>query len=348
MNVSQCTFGRTKDGAEVQKYTLHEGGISVSVLTLGGTIQSILVPDRDGNPTDLVLGFDSVAAYEQQSSYFGAMIGRCANRTNTAHVVLGGRELPLTVNEGTHTQLHGGAHGLHTKLWTASVLPDGLRMECRSADGEEGYPGNLQVCVEYRLADGTLQLDYRAQCDQDTLCNLTNHTYFNLNGHASGNIGTQRIQVFAHALTPVDAQGLPIGETMDIEHTALSLLEETAFAEHWDDTDCAQMAVMGGYDHSYCIDGSGMRPVARMRSEETGIVMDIATDMPSAQVYSGNNLTADQPLGKEQAHYDYRHGFCFETQYAPDAIHFPQVPQPILKRGAVYHHTTRFRFSTAD
>lgn len=343
MTIKDSMFGYTNDGREVRQYRMKDGDCSVTVLSLGGIIQSIVVPDKQGHPTDVVLGFDHVADYEKQDCYIGAMIGRCANRMRTDDLLFNGQIMYLAKNDKKYCHLHGGVSGFNQKIWKATVLSDRLVLEYDSSDGEEGYPGTLHTAIMYQLKNGRLTVHYQAKSDRDTICNLTNHSYFNLSGHQSGSIGAQKIQISAYAYTPIDEHGLPTGKIEILNGTPLFLQNERFFSQLWDDP-FSQITLAGGLDHNYLVDGVGLRQAAHARSEKTGITLDVQTDMPGLQLYSGNYLDRTLPKGKGGAVYGKRSGFCIETQYPPDAIHFSNFPQPILHRGETYDHTTVFQF----
>lgn len=339
-------FGTTKDGKKVERFWLTDNKCKVGVLTLGGIIQSLYVPDRDGTMTDVVLGFDSVQAYENQTCYIGALLGRCANRIVGNEVVIGQEKIHLKCNDNGVCHLHGGITGFDRKLWKASVTEKGLTLSYSSKDGEEGYPGNLQVSVTYSLEGGALSLTYHAVSDKDTICNLSNHVYFNLAGHGSGSVGEQKIQIFAKEYTPLGEAGAPDGRIEPVEGTPLDLNELTAFEERWDDN-FSQIRQARGYDHNYLIDGNGMRPFARAVCEKNGISLLVDSDMPAMQLYTGNYLEK-LPAGKEKAAYGIRSGFCVETQYPPNAVNCPTFQKPVLLAGQQYESTTVYRFTIKE
>lgn len=348
MTVTSTLFGTTAEGQQVEKYTLTDGTCSVSVLTLGGIIQSLIVPGKYGQLVDVVLGFDDVKSYESQSCYIGALLGRCANRIVGGTVVLGDQTLNLACNDNGVCHLHGGKVGFDRRIWTPTVSEEGLTLTYVSPDGEEGYPGTLTVAVTYRLENGALSLTYHAESDKDTLCNLSNHAYFNLSGHNSGCIGTQWIQVFAERYTPIGSNSAPTGAIEYVQTTPLDLREEKRFEEGWN-IPFVQIVLARGYDHNYLCDtnGTDLKRFARAYSEQNGIELEVWSDMPGMQLYSGNYLT-DLPLGKGGAQYGMRSGFCIETQYPPNAVNCPNFPQPILKAGEKYKHTTIYAFSISD
>ena len=343
MNITSEYFGETKDGIQIERYWLTDGRYSAAILTLGGVIQSLCVPDKNGNTTDVVLGFDNVGDYETQNCYIGALLGRCANRMSKRKISLGGKDLPLAWNDNGRCHLHGGDSGFNKKVWTPEIAGNTLILHYTSCDGEEGYPGNMKISVTYQLKDAALSLHYQAVCDQDTICNLSNHAYFNLSGHSSGEVGNQKIQVFADCYTPLAEDHAPDGNIQPVEGTPLDLRTPQAFSAHWDDA-FSQIVLAGGYDHNYLVAGQGIRPFAKAFSEETGICMTTESDMPGMQLYTGNFLD-DLPMGKNHTAYGRRWGFCMETQYAPNAVYCPAFISPKLCAGQVYEHTTIYRFS---
>lgn len=340
-----CTpFGKTAAGQPVERYTLTDGSCSASILTLGGVLQSLIVPDQNGTPTDVVLGFDTVEAYEAQDCYIGALLGRCANRIAEGRVTLGGRTFQLPCNDNGINHLHGGNTGFDRRIWRASILPDGLLLSYDSPAGEEGYPGNLHAEVIYRLADNALTIEYRAQADADTLCSLSNHSYFNLAGHNTGEVGAQCVCIHAEQYTPISETSVPTGEIASVADTPFDLRQPTPLNAGWD-SGFEQIRLGAGYDHNYILPGGGLRPVASASCKESGIALEVFSDMPGVQLYSGNYLSASLPLGKGGAQYGRRHGFCLETQFWPNAPALPHFPQPVLRPGVLYQHTTRFQFS---
>ncbi len=342
MKITPDYFGTTSDGQPVIKFTLTDGDASVSVLTLGGIIQSLVVPDRNGNAVDVVLGFDDVQSYEKQNCYIGALLGRCANRIVGGDVVLGDQVIHLACNDRNICHLHGGNIGFDRKIWTPDRTEDGLTLSYCSPAGEEGYPGTMHVSVTYRLEKQALSLCYRAVCDRDTLCNLSNHAYFNLTGHASGSVDEQHIQILADTYTPLGGNGAPDGRIAPVAGTPLDLRDMHCFSEGWD-MPFHQIALAQGYDHNYLCGGAGLRTVACACSGQTGIHLEVQTDMPGLQLYSGNYLT-DLPAGKHGARYGVRSGFCLETQYPPNAVNCPAFSQPVLRAGEEYVHTTVYAF----
>lgn len=339
-------FGTMPDGSPVERVALRCGRISCGVITYGGALQSLVVPDRAGNPVDVLLGFDTLDGYRGQDKYLGALIGRCANRIGGARFSLGGREYPLAANDGPN-HLHGGLVGFDKQIWNIeSCAADRVTLSLFSPDGQEGYPGDLSVQVTYRLEEDALHLAYEAVCNRDTLCNLTSHAYFNLSGHCSGPVAAQFIQIPARFYTPADSGSIPTGAVAPVDGTPMDLREGRAIGEQWDDG-FAQLRMAGGYDHNWVLDGPDgtLRPCARAWSTETGIALEARTTLPGIQFYSGNYLDGC-PRGKGGAPYARRWGFCLETQFFPDSPHQAHFPSALLRAGERYRQETVYRFST--
>ncbi|MFR3786287.1 aldose epimerase family protein [Agathobaculum desmolans] len=344
MNITCTPFGKTADGRPVERYVLTDGPYQAAILSLGGIVQSLVVPDRHGVPTDVVLGFDTVADYEAQDCYIGALLGRCANRLAEGRIEIGGQAVQLACNDNGVNQLHGGNVGFDKRIWQAYMLPDGLRLCYDSPAGEEAFPGRLRAEVTYRLQAGALTIEYRAESDAETVCNLSNHSYFNLAGHDTGEVGAQQVCVHAARYTPLNDHNVPTGEIAPVEGTPLDLRAAAPLRAGWD-SGFAQIALAAGYDHNYIIDGEGLRPFAEAYCAESGIALTVESDMPGMQLYTGNFLRPDLPKGKGGAAYDRRHAFCMETQFWPNAFACPGFPLPLLRAGEVYQHITTFRFS---
>lgn len=345
MELLCAPFGKTRDGVSVDRYTLREGRMTASVLTYGGILQSLRLPDKNGKMVDIVLGFDNIAAYEQQDKYLGALIGRCANRIAGGAFSLNGVSYTLAQNNAAN-HLHGGLRGFDRKHWQAAQSETGLTLHCDSPDGEEGYPGALHTAVTYSLADGALSIDYLAQTDADTLCSLTNHTYWNLAGHDSGTVDAQQLRLYAARYTPTDVQSIPTGELAPTVGTPMDFSVRTPIGARWDDN-FEQLQLAGGYDHNWVVDGAAgtLRPAAEADSPQSGIRITVQTTQPGMQFYTGNYLDAAMPQGKGGVQYGRRHGFCLETQAFPDAVHHPAFPQPVLRPEQTYRHKTVFSFA---
>ena len=344
--ITKEPFGVTRSGEPVERYILDNGAVRAAILTYGGIIQSLFVPDKEGNPVDVVLGYDTLAEYEAGDKYLGALIGRHANRIGGARFTLNGKEYVLFDNDkGNH--LHGGKEGFDRKVWTAEECGGALKLTYTSPDGEEGYPGTLTVAVTYSLSDdNTLTLDYTAKSDADTVCNLTNHSYFNLAGQASGDVLGQYIQVCSSSYTLTDEKSIPTGAIAPVEGTPMDLRRPTRIGAQID-SDFEQLAWAGGYDNNWVIDGEAgaLRQMAYAYDEGTGITLTGFTTLPGMQFYAGNYL--DGVLhGKGSATNGRRCGFCLESQYFPNALHCPNFMQPILRAEDTFHAVTAYRFGT--
>ena len=327
---------------------LENGGLSCEILTYGGALRCLNVPGRNGRSVDVVLGFDSLEDYMEQTGFLGALIGRFGNRIGNAEFKLDGKRYELFKNDGAN-HLHGGRRGFDKRIWKIEARDDTkLALSLVSEDGEEGYPGRLEVYVLYALKEDALEISYRAFSDAETLCNLTNHAYFNLSGHESGTVEKQLIKINASHYTPTDAGLIPTGEIADVTGTPMDLREPVVIGERAD-LDFEALRFGGGFDHNYAIDGADgtLRLAAVAESRETGIVLETWTTLPGVQFYSGNGM-AGLPKGKNGAPYDRRWGFCLETQVYPDAPHHANFPSALLKKGAEYRTKTVYRFAHKD
>lgn len=341
--IRQEAFGHTSTGLPVTRYWLCSEHAQVGILDFGGAIQSVIVPDRHGKPVDVALGYDSALAYETQTQFVGALIGRYGNRIARSQFTLDGVDYALPANDGRN-HLHGG-RGFHQRFWQAQPASDGLTLTLISPAGEDGYPGTLSVNVRYLLKEQTLHIFYRATTDAATLCNLTNHAYWNLSGHAAGSVAGHQICIPADYYTLIDKEAIPTGELAAVTQTPLDLRHPTLIGAHWDSPE-AQIQNVGGYDHNYVLRGAigSMHGAGQVFSPDTGIMMSVQTTLPGVQFYSGNSLTG-APKGKDGATYSRRTGFCLETQFYPDSIHNPAWPQAILRPNEVWSHHTSYECS---
>ena len=349
-------FGTTTDGRDVDLYTLTNAhALSLSFLTLGGIIVSLRVPDRDGALADIVLGHDTLADYEADPRYFGALIGRYANRIPGGRFEIDGAEYRVETNNGT-SHLHGGPGGFHAAVWRAEAFADddgvGAALHHVSPDGDEGYPGTLAVRVRYTLThDDALVVDYRATTDRATPVNLTQHTYFNLAGHDAGDVGAHVLTLHASRYTPVNDALIPTGELASVAGTPFDFTSPHVIGARVGDDD-VQLARGDGYDHNFVIDNfvtdgdaAALRDAARLYDPATGRVLDVLTTEPGIQVYAGGGLAAGPP-GKGGRPYGRRGGVALETQHFPDSPNQPCFPSTILRPGEAYTSRTVFRFST--
>lgn len=344
IHISKKTFGHTQQGIEIFLYTLtNENNITVDISTFGGTIVSIKVPDRTGSCKDVVLGYDDLSSYEVQDKYIGALIGRCCNRIGKGTFLLNGTTYQLYCNDGNN-HLHGGKTGFDKKVWTAETISNGLRLTYVSPEGEEGYPGTLRTTVTYLLLEDTLSIDYQATSTADTVCNLTNHAYFNLAGYDSGTILNQKIQLFADFYTEADKESLPNGNILSVKNTPFDLRQPTIIGRDIDNS-FEQLQFAGGFDHNWVIADydQTLKKAAWACDETTGITLTVATTLPGIQFYSGNYLDG-APIGKNGSTIQKRCGFCLETQYFPNSLANANFLQPILKAGKVYHNLTTYQF----
>jgi aldose 1-epimerase len=347
-HIERKPFGTAPGGGAVELFTLSRGALTVAVTNWGGHVVSIRVPDREGKVADVALGYPDAAGYFADPAFFGALVGRYANRIAGGEFSLGGKEYSLARNNGPNA-LHGGPGGFHKRLWTARVVTgadgDALELTYVSPDGEEGYPGTLTAVVVYSLtADGGLRIDYSATTDRETIVNLTNHTYFNLAGEASGDVLGHEIEIEADAFTPVDKTLIPTGEIRPVAGTPFDFRRPVAIGARIDAPD-PQLEAAGGYDHNFVLRGpSGeLRLAARVHEPKSGRVLEVLTTQPGLQFYSGNFLdgTIQGPSGRRYAR---RSGFCLETQHFPDSPHRPEFPSVVLKPGDRYRQTTVYRF----
>ena len=336
-------FGVTADGRPVTRWTLRNGtGMTVRVLDYGCVIQSIEVPDRSGRATDVVLGYDDLAGYEAGTCWFGALVGRYANRIGNAAFSLDGRTYALPKNDGEN-HLHGT---FERRVFSASEEDGALVLRYVSPAGEEGYPGTLAVTVTYTLTeDNALVLDYRAVTDAPTVVNLTNHSYFNLDGQGRGDVLSQRLWLSASQVTEIAPGTVPTGRLLPVAGTALDFRAEKPIGRDIG-ADEAQLRLCGGYDHNYILDkGPGLVPCGGAYSPATGIEMTFATTQPGVQLYTGNYVQDDAaPHGKGGVRYPRHGGFCLESQHFPDSPNRPDFPATILRPGEEYHEITEYRF----
>jgi len=335
----------------MELYTLtNKNGVQVAITNYGGRVVSIRVPDRQGQMADIVLGFDNLDGYLGNDPYFGAIVGRYANRIAKGRFTLDGVEYKLALNDGPNS-LHGGTKGFDKVVWKAMELAkenSALELTYLSKDGEEGYPGNLSVKVTYTLSDeNELWIDYRATTDKDTVLNLSNHSYFNLAGEGNGDILQHLMMINADRFTPVDATLIPTGELRSVAATPFDFRHPTAIGARIND-DNEQLKLGHGYDHNFVLDrkGSGLVLAARVVEPTSGRVLEVKTTQPGIQFYTGNFLDGTIH-GKGGKVYGHRSAFCLETQHFPDSPNHPGFPSTELKPGQTFHQITVFKFSTA-
>ena len=347
-SLSKMDFGKTADGVPVELYVLKNGKMTVKVMTYGAIVTEIDVPDRDGKVEDVVLGFDSIEGYLGKHPYFGAATGRVANRIAKGEFTLDGTTYKLAVNNPPNT-LHGGVKGFDRVVWKPEDKsgPGGpsVKFTYLSPDGEEGFPGNLAVSVTYTVTPANeLKIDYVATTDKATPVNLTNHTYFNLAGPASGPILGHELMLAADSYTPVDATGIPTGEIKAVKGTPLDFTEPMALGARMDEI----KGDPGGYDHNYVLRAAGKlsEVAARVREPRSGRVLEMFTTEPGVQLYTSNFLDGSL-TGRGGVVYKKRQAFCLEAQHYPDSIHHSKFPSTILRPGDRYVQTTIYRFSAS-
>jgi aldose 1-epimerase len=341
-------FGQTSGGEPVELWRLTSAsGVSAQILTYGGILHALDIPDRDGRTASVVLSLPDVKGYEDRSPYFGALIGRYANRIAHGRFVLDGQAYELPVNDRGHT-LHGGPEGFHRQVWAASALPGALRLTLSSPDGEMGFPGELQVTATYALADdGTLTLDFEAGTDRPTVVTLTNHAYFNLAGAGSeGGILRHTLRIDADRYLPVTDEGIPLGPQRDVAGTAFDFTAAREVGPGVTDPD-PQITAAGGYDHCYVLrpaaEGAPARLAAVLHDPDSGRTMEVRTTEPGLQLYSGNYLDGSltdgegRPFGRYSA-------LCLETQHLPDSPNQPDYPSTTLRPGDVLRTRTEWAF----
>lgn len=341
VSVTRAVYGDLPLGAgTVEKFQLQSDQLRVDIISWGCTITALEVKDRQGRASDVVLGFDELEGYLQKQPYFGAVVGRVANRIAKGTFMLDGKEYKLAINNGPNS-LHGGVKGFDKVLWTPRVLSNGVEFSRVSPDGEEGYPGELKVWVTYTLDGGELVVNYRAQASQTTPVNLTNHSYFNLAGQGSPNIYDHEVTIEADAFLPVNEVLIPTGEIASVQGTAFDLRKPVELGKH------LQEFHVNGFDHNFCLKGSKeKRFCARVYHAGSGRVLEVYTTQPGVQFYTGNFLDGTLK-GKSGAVYPKHSGFCLETQSWPDAVNQPHFSPVLLKPGEEYDHTTWFKFSVA-
>ncbi|NCB73271.1 MAG: galactose mutarotase [Clostridia bacterium] len=341
--ITQSIFGYTKSGEPVTAFRLaNSSGACAVILDYGCILQALSVPNAQGTFTDVVLGYDTFAEYEENDAYLGAVIGRVANRIGKAEFTLNGKTYKLARNNGEN-HLHGGIKGFDKFIWAAEVKGNSLELSRVSPDGEEGYPGNLSVKVSYHLTeDNEFRISYEADTDADTILNLTNHSYFNLTG--GGTVLNHELQVFAEKFTENDSGCLPTGKLLDAEGTPFDFSRPKALGRDIE-ADNEQLSFGRGYDHNFVLsDTSRLKKAAVLHSSETGMVMTTLTTLPGLQVYSSNFLT--QRKGKNGGDIDRRYALCLETQIFPNAMACLNFPSPVLRAGEHFHTETVYRFET--
>ncbi len=351
VKITKAPFGKTSDGQAVDIYTLsNPGGMEAKITNYGGIVTQLHVPDNKGKPGDVVLGYDKLASYIEASPYFGCITGRYANRIAKGRFTIEGTEYKLATNNGDN-HLHGGDVGLDKKVWTVKEVQGvgraGIELSYTSPDGEEGYPGNLNCKVTYWLTvQNELEIQYEATTDKATHINLTHHSYFNLAGAGSGDILNHEVEILADKFVPTDAGNIPLGDLASVKGTPFDFLTPHTVGERIGQED-QQLKVGKGYDHNWVINptGKGLELAARVTEKNSGRVMEVLTDQPGIQFYTGNFLDGSN-VGKGGKIYKHRNAFCLETQKFPDSPNNPSYPSSLLEPGQTYRHMCVYRFTT--
>ena len=337
MSISKGHFGTLSDGTQVTAWKLtNEKGLTAEILDYGVTIRAILVPDQTGALVDVVLGYDTLEEYVEDDCYVGATVGRFANRIKGASFCLGGKTYALYANNGEN-HLHGGKKGFDRYLWHCCEEGESLIFSRLSPDGEEGYPGNLRVQVKIYWKGNSLRLEYEAETDKETVLNLTNHSYFNLNGE--GNIHGHVLQINAESFTENAADNTPTGAVLPVAGTAMDFRAPKPIGRDVDrEEPCVRLA--RGYDGNFVLSG---HPAAVAVGEKSGITMTVDTDQPGLQLYTANFLNERRDKGGRT--HGFRSAFCLETQHFPDSVHHPEWPSCILRPGEIFQSFTSFTFA---
>lgn len=349
--ISMQPFGKTPDGHEVSLYTLsNKAGMQVSITNYGGIITSIKVPDRNKHFDDIVLGFDNLDGYTSKNPYFGATIGRYANRIANGTFTLDGKTYHIPTNEGTNA-LHGGTVGFNKRVWTPKEVSTSagpaLELHYLSPDGEMGFPGDLSVTVRFSLNDkNELRLEYMATTDKPTVLNLTNHSYFNLSGQGNGTILHDKVMLAADNFTPVDKDLIPTGQIKSVAGTPFDFLKPMVIGSRINE-DNEQLKLAKGYDQNWVLNNKGesIALAAKVEDPHSGRVLEVLTNQPGIQFYTGNQLDGSIH-GKGGNAYPRNGALCLETQHFPDSPNHPNFPSTVLRPGQKFDRTTIFRFST--
>lgn len=345
MGVVKEKFGTARNGKEVYAFTIsNANGMQAKIINFGAILVSLLVPDKDGKPEDVVLGYDSLEEYYGNGSFFGATIGPSANRIGGASFEINGKAYQIDVNDGPNNLHSHMENGYHKQVWDAVEGDNSVTLTLEGKDGEMGFPGNKKITMVYSLSeDNALKLSYHVSADADTIVNLTNHTYFNLAGHKAGKIEDHLLQLHAGNYTPVVPGAIPTGEIQPVAGTPMDFTKAKAIGQDIN-ADFEQLKLTLGYDHNFVIDGAdgSLKEIAVAEDPKSGRKMKVFTTLPGVQFYAGNCIGED--TGKDNTPYGPRKGFCLETQYYPDNIHHPNFPQSVFGPGRDYESVTVYQF----
>ncbi|MDO4742619.1 MAG: aldose epimerase family protein [bacterium] len=342
--ITKKPFGRLRSGQICSLYTIDHADYKVSITDFGATIVSLVCPDKYSNPTDIVLGFDSAELYSTEDGYLGATVGRFANRLGGAKFTLDNTVYNITANEGPN-QLHGGAKGFSYQMFNTEIADDKIIMSYHSADGEEGFPGNLKLCVTFSLSnDGNLSIEYSAVCDKDTVVNFTNHSYFNLNGATSNkNIKNHTVKICADQYCELNDSLIATGQLCDVKHTALDLRNPTLLADTLDG-DFPEINRFSGYDFNFVLSKNPTNPLtlaAVVECKTSGISLSCLTTLPGIQFYTSNGLNSKN--GKGGINYTPHYALCLETQSFPNSPNIPHFPSARLRKGERFNSRTDYK-----
>lgn len=345
MAVETCVFGKSPEGQDIMLYTLKNSkGMEAAVTNLGAIIVKLMVPDKNGKVDDVVLGFDKAEDYYDNASFFGAVIGPNANRIRDAHFEIDGVKYQLAINDGPNNLHSEFEEGYHKKLWDAQVADNSVTFSLEDTDGNMGFPGNKKVQITYTLdEENGLELHYHASSDKRTVLNLTNHSYFNLNGHNSGSIENHELMMNCSHYTPVVKGAIPTGVIAPVEGTPMDFTKSKRVGDEINNY-YHQLRLVRGYDHNWVIDDcdGSVKHIATVVGDVSGRVMKVYTNLPGVQFYAGNCIARQK--GKASTIYRPRHGLCLETQFYPDTIHQPTFPSCVFGEGKDYDSTTIYRF----
>ncbi|MGA8271328.1 MAG: aldose epimerase family protein [Candidatus Sulfotelmatobacter sp.] len=345
--IRKQAFGHTWDGTAVDLYTLENDEIEARITNYGGIIVSLRVPDRSGRPDDVVLGYDSLDKYIAKTPYFGAIIGRYANRIAQGSFQLDGKTYSIPKNNGD-TSLHGGIRGFDKVVWSAREINKGIELTYVSQDGDQGFPGTLTTTARYTLDGSALRIEYSATTDKNTVLNLTNHSYFNLAGQGRRDVLEHVVKINASQITPVGATLIPTGELKSVEGTPFDFRTPHPIGERIDGND-EQLQLGAGYDHNFILEQppDQLFEAAEVYEPTTGRILKVLTTQPGVQFYTGNHLDGSI-TGKEGRAYKPRFAFCLETQHYPDSPNRANFPSTELKPGEKFHSVTVYQFSAGS
>lgn len=338
-------YGVTRDGKDIYQYTIsNKNGMEITVLNFGAVLEQVIVPDKKGIKRDVVLACDSPDTFSENKCYLGSVIAPSANRIANAEVPIDGVIYKMEANDGKNNLHTNFADGMNKRIWDCEETENGVCFTFQLKDMEYGLPGNRKLSVTYTLTDeNEIRIDYDCESDQKTLFNVTNHSYFNLDGHTSNTILNQKLRLRASKFTPLKEGLVPTGEIQSVKGTPLDFTEWKTIGDEIE-ADYEQLRIAGGYDHNFAVDDfdGTVKEIAQAKSEESGIVLTVSTDMPGVQFYAGNFIDGEK--GKEGMVYGKRSGFCLETQYYPDSVHHEHFPSVLFGPGRPLRSTTIFKF----